>query len=138
MIKTKTPRHWGGGIRQVSPPMLTSRLSNIGRWRTNEWKDYSRSRRNCERLWICENVRTSASYRHQQIHDYHGFCAQSYSCKYGNKWRWIGNQTLQGHFQSGTICYVIRHCVEQQFGYIQRKQFNVYGNSPRLTLKGVA
>ena len=50
MIKTKTPRNWGGGIRQVSPPMLTSRLSNIGRWRTNGWKDYSRSRKIHERV----------------------------------------------------------------------------------------
>ena len=50
MIKTKTPRNWGGGIRQVSPPMLTSRLSNIGRWRTNGWKDYSRSRKIHERI----------------------------------------------------------------------------------------
>lgn len=49
MIKTKTPRNWGGGIRQVSPPMLTSRLSNIGRWRTNGWKDYSRTCTSSER-----------------------------------------------------------------------------------------
>lgn len=51
MIKTKTPRHWGGGIRQVSPPMLTSRLSNKRGGRTNGWKDYSRSRpKQCARI----------------------------------------------------------------------------------------
>lgn len=138
MIKTKTPRHWGGGIRQVSPPMLTSRLSNKRGGRTNGWKDYSRSRRNCEWLWICENDRTSANYWHPKIHDYHGICAQSYSCKYENGRRWIGNQTLRENFRSGTIYYAIRHCLERKFGYIQHKQFNVYSNSPRLTLKGVA
>lgn len=50
MIKTKTPRHWGGGIRQVSLPMLTSRLSNKRGGRTNGWKDYSRNANNARRF----------------------------------------------------------------------------------------
>lgn len=137
MIKTKTPRHWGG-IRQVSPPMLTSRLSNIGRWRTNGWKDYSRSRRNCEWLWICENGRIARiCWDWEQSQDFRRFYSKSYTCKFHKRIFWISNQALH-RSQFGGIFDVIFNRLERKFGYIQHKQFNIYGNSSRLTLKGVA
>ena len=138
MIKTKTPRNWGGGIRQVSPPMLTSRLSNIGRWRTNEWKDYSRSRRNCERFWVREDGRIARiCWDWEQSQDCRRFYSKSYTCKFTKRIFWISNQALHRSYFGG-IFDVTFNRLERKFGYIQHKQFNIYSNSPRLTLKGVA
>lgn len=138
MIKTKTPRHWGGGIRQVSPPMLTSRLSNKRGGRTNGWKDYSRSRRNREWFWICEDG--SSYFPLQQF--FRNFTHRLYSkncIRLGKrKWR-ICNQT--SHFFKKRFTKSVkhpRHFVVRRFYKFRGKFSGRNSSCSRLTLKGVA
>ena len=136
MIKTKTPRHWGGGIRQVSPPMLTSRLSNIGRWRTNGWKDYSRSRRNCERFWVHKNGNGNLSNKWLKNFVYR-FHAKNRICFRQFKSR-VCNQTF--YFiaeRKNSSAYYFRYILGQCFDKISSTSRN-NGTGYGLTLKGVA
>lgn len=141
MIKTKTPRHWGGGIRQVSPPMLTSRLSNKRGGRTNGWKDYSRSRRNCERFWICENVRTANVPRNKyNIHHIYGFYSKNGMYNYICNWFfWFCYKKSTSRLYSNRQFYCSNQykVVRTRCKHPHSRNSN-YGNSPRLTLKGVA
>lgn len=136
MIKTKTPRHWGGGIRQVSPPMLTSRLSNIGRWRTNGWKDYSRSRRNRERFWIYKNGNGNLSNKRFKNFE-HGFHTKNCICFKHYRSRGC-NQTFYfiAERKNSSVCY-FRHILARCFDKFSSTSRN-NGTGHGLTLKGVA
>lgn len=142
MIKTKTPRHWGGGIRQVSLPMLTSRLSNIGRWRTNGWKDYSRAI-NATRCFFGSNV-----YNTSQLWDRQNskviLSVYTPSCSISNdKFEQpIDIYRLQQYIDKFISCrYTCIHLFRQhnRCDRTGRKHnTRIYINSFRLTLKGVA
>lgn len=136
MIKTKTPRNWGGGLRQVNLPMLTSRLSNIGRWRTNEWKDYSRSRRNCERLWVYKNGNGNLSNKWLKNFEYR-FHAKNRICFKQRRSR-ACNQTL--YFiaeRKNSAVYYFRHILGRCFDKFLHTSRN-NGTGHGLTPKGVA
>mgnify|MGYP004563652363 CR=1 FL=1 len=138
MIKTKTPRHWGGGIRQVSPPMLTSRLSNKRGGRTNGWKDYARSH------WFCRNNRTAKNCIQHNCYDTNEFYTKDSACKRDNQ------QPLQyrAWFETRQRCLFSQRRAVYNSGRLGRQLYQILyskykrsflsGNSPRLTLKGVA
>ena len=144
MIKTKTPRHWGGGIRQVSPPMITSRLSNKRGGRTNGWKDYSRSRK------IHERVKSIASKIHYQRANFwlrcntfilHNKCRQHkcvdrcndlFTFTFGRQI--IFNRPKCYFSKSADSSLFCWHCSDR----IQQRKRPLIGDILRLTLKGVA
>lgn len=139
MIKTKTPRHWGG-IRQVSPPMLTSRLSNKRGGRTNGWKDYSRDYQNdrCWKLFYCDTnsrIRTVLYCKYSIAKNYicggkHNKCIPVF---------WLGNKSSKRY---GVTNRKIHFISEYYLGFrpckfLCTKCFKSC-NIGRLTLKGVA
>lgn len=144
MIKTKTPRYWGGDIRQVSLPMLTSRLSNKRGGRTNGWKDYSRSRK------IHEWVKSIASRIHYQWANFwlrcntfilHNKCRQQKCVDRCNDLFafTFGRQII---FNSPN-CYFSKSVYSSLFQWycsdrIQQRKQPLIGDILRLTLKGVA
>lgn len=135
MIKTKTPRHWGG-IRQVSLPMLTSRLSNKRGGRTNGWKDYAGSRRNCERFWVYKNGNGNLSNKWLKNFEYR-FHAKNRICFKQYRSR-VCNQTLYfiAERKNSSVCY-FRHILGRCFDKISSTSRN-NGTGYGLTSKDVA
>lgn len=135
MIKTKTPRHWGG-IRQVSPPMLTSRLSNIGRWRTNGCKDFRPS--DSKYGWELQHDDYRSEYaKLPNVYNFkHSVYSKStYVCPRQDRKRNVNhyNQTNAREPNHGSHSMGDRfYCNQNQLGW--RLAFR----NSRLTLKGVA
>lgn len=136
MIKTKTPRHWGGGIRQVSPPMLTSRLSNKRGGRTNGCKDFRPSVSKCGRELPYDDCRF-ADGRVYCIYNFkYSVCSKSnYLCK-SPRWR-----SKKYHGYQTNDCKLSYRSERMEHGLYRNQNHLcrtlVFHNS-RLTLKGVA
>lgn len=145
MIKTKTPRHWGGGIRQVSPPMLTSRLSNKRGGRTNGWKDYSRSSNFKKQFENCvarnNHFKSNVDIRYHAIVNDSNIISQHFSSRIYLHFRRLGAYVFylynKRQFISPFSCVHSRFYFKQN--YIQLRKYNSNQcNVSRLTLKGVA